>query len=41
MSRVNRQVKVGRGRMVWELIRRLSVVHTAGVWWSGGRSAGS
>ena len=38
MSRVNRQVEVGRGRMVWELIRRLRVDHTARVWWSVGCS---
>ena len=38
MSRVNGQVEV-TGRMVWELIGRLSVEHAAEVCWSGGRSA--
>ena len=33
------QSEVDRGRMVWELIGRLSVEHAAEVWWSGGRSA--
>ena len=39
VSRVNGQVEADRGRMVWELIRRLSVEHAAEVWWSGERSA--
>ena len=38
MSRVNGQVKVDRGRMVWELMGRQYVEHAAEVWWSGGRS---
>ena len=32
MSRVNGPVEVDRGRMVWELIGRPSVEHTAEVW---------
>ncbi len=39
MPRVNGLVEVDRGRMVWELIRRLNVEHAAEVWWSGGHSA--
>ena len=39
MSRVNGQIEVDRGRMVWELIGRLSVEHAAGMWLSGGHSA--
>ena len=39
MSRVNGQVEVDRGRLVWELIGRQSVEHAAEVWWSGGCSA--
>ena len=39
MSRVNGQVGVDTGRMVWELIMRPSVGHVAEVWWSGGCSA--
>ena len=35
LSRGNGQVEVDRGRMVWELIRRLYVKHAAEVWWSG------
>ena len=31
MSRVNEQVEIDRGRMVWELIGRLSVEHAADV----------
>ena len=38
ISRVNGQVEVDRGRLVWELIGRLSVEH-AEVWWSGRASA--
>ena len=39
MSRVNGQVEVYRGRMVWERIGRQSVKHAAEVWLSGGHSA--
>ena len=39
MSRVNGQVEVDRGRMVWELIEKPSVERAAEVWWSGGCSA--
>ena len=38
MSRVNGQVELDRGQMVWEFMGRLSVEHAAEVWWSGGRS---
>ena len=38
MSRVNGQVEVDKGRMVWQLLGRLSVEHEAEVWWSGGHS---
>ena len=38
MSRVNRQVEIDRGRMVWELIGRPSVEHVAEMWWLGGHS---
>ena len=38
MSRVNGQVEVDRGWMVWELIGRQSVKYAAEVWWSGGLS---
>ena len=37
-GKVNVQVEVDRGRIVWELIGRPSVEHAAEVWWSGGRS---
>ena len=33
MSRVNGLVEDGRGRMVLELIGRMSVEHAAEVWW--------
>ena len=39
MSRVNGQVEVDKGRMVWEFIGRPSGEHAAEVWWSGGCSA--
>ena len=39
MSRVNRQVEVDTGRMVWELLARPSMKYAAEVWWTGGRSA--
>ena len=39
MSRVNGQVEVDRGRMVWELMGRPSAEHAAEVWWPRGRSA--
>ena len=35
LSRVNGQVEVDRGCMMLELMGRLSVGHTAEVWWSG------
>ena len=36
---MNGDVEVDRGRMMWELIGRLSVDHAAEVWWSGGHRA--
>ena len=39
MSRVNGQVEVDRGRMVWELLARPSMEYTAGMWWPGGHGA--
>ena len=39
MSRVNGQVEVDRGRMVWELLARPSMEHIAEPWWIRGRSA--
>ena len=37
LSRVNGQVEVDRGWMVWELMGKLSVeLAAAEVWWSGG-----
>ena len=40
MSRMNGQVKVDRGRMAWESIRKPCVKHAIEVWWSVGHSAG-
>ena len=39
MSRVSRQVEVDRGRVVWEILARLSMEYTAEVWRTGGHSA--
>ena len=39
MSRMNGQVEVDRGRMVWELLARPNREYAAKVWWTGGRSA--
>ena len=38
-SRVNGQVEVDRGRMVWKLLARPSMEYAALVWWTGGHSA--
>ncbi len=38
MSRVNGQMEVERGRLVWELARP-SIEHAAEVWWTGGKTA--
>ena len=39
MSRVNGQVEVERGRMVWKLLARPCMEYAAKVWWTGGQSA--
>ena len=39
MSRVNGQIEVERGRLVWELLARPSIEHAASVWWTGGNVA--
>ena len=39
MSRVNGQVEVDGGQMVWKLKGRPNVEHAAEMWWSGGHSA--
>ena len=39
MSRVNGQIEVERGRLVWELLARPSLEHAASVWWTGGKVA--
>ena len=39
MSRVNEQVEVDGGKMVWELLARPSIEYAAEVWWTGGCSA--
>ena len=39
MSRVNGQVEVDRGRMLWELLVRPSMEDAAEVWLTGRRSA--
>ena len=39
MSRVNGQVDVDGGRMVWELLARPSMVYAAQVWWTRGCTA--
>ena len=39
MSKVNGQVEIDRGKMLWEVIGRPSVEHVQEVWWSGGCSA--
>ena len=33
------KIKVDRGRMVWELLTRPSLVHAAEVWFTGGHIA--
>ena len=38
MSKVNGEMEVDRGRMVWGLIGRQSVEHAAEVWCQGGYS---
>ena len=39
MSRVNGQVKVDRGRIVWELLARPSIDYAAELWCTGGYGA--
>ena len=39
MSRMNVQVEVNRGKMVWELLARTSMEHAAEVWWTVGHGA--
>ena len=39
MSRVNGQIEVERGRLIWELLARPSLEHAASVWWTGGKVA--
>ena len=39
MSKVDGQVEVDRGRLVWELLARPSLEHAAEVWWHGGKAA--
>ncbi len=39
ISRVNGQVEVERGRMVWEFLARPCMEYAAKVWWTGGHSA--
>ena len=36
MSRVNGQIEVGQGRLVWEFLARLSLEHAVSVWWTRG-----
>ena len=38
-SRASSQVEIDRGRMVWKVIERPSVVYAAEVCWLGGRSS--
>ena len=39
MSRVNGQIEVERGRLIWELLARPSLEHAVSVWWTGGKVA--
>ena len=39
MSKVNGEMEVGRGRIVWELLARPSLEHAANVWLTGGQAA--
>ena len=39
MSRNNGQIEVERGRLVWELLARPSLKHTAEIWWPGMKAA--
>ena len=39
MSRVNGQIEVECGRLIWELLAHPSLEHAAGVWWTGGKVA--
>ena len=38
-SRVNGQIEVEWGRLVWKLLARPSLEHAASVWWTGGKVA--
>ena len=39
MSRVNGQIEVEQGRLVWELLARPSLEHAVSVWWTGEKVA--
>ena len=39
MSRKDGQIEVERGRLVWELLAKLSLEHAAEIWWPGGKAA--
>ena len=38
MSRVNREMEVDRGRLIWELLARPCMEYLSEVWWTGGKT---
>ncbi len=38
MSRVDGEMEVERGRLIWELLARPSLEHAAEVWWPGSKA---
>ena len=39
MSRVNREMEVDRGRLIWKLLARPCLEHASEVWQTGGKAA--
>ena len=39
MSRVNGEMKVDRGRLIWDLLARPCLEHASEVWWTGWKAA--
>ena len=37
MSRVNGEMKVDRGRLIWKLLARTCLEHASEMWWAGRR----
>ena len=39
MSRVNGEIEVDRGRLIWELLASPCLEHASEVWWTGRKAA--